>query len=199
MSNQIPPEQLLELLIQLKKSPPEAARQILNDRPQIAYALISLMVSMNAINFDVFQKTLSDFGAASARAAQAPVPAPTPISAVPSHLHPSSQPNSRTNTPPMQNPYQSQPQAGYGYPGYAHTPPPGYNNGGGYNSVPTANYGQPPPRPAAALPDALASIPEDQRQMILGVLAMTPEQINQLPPADRANIMQLRATLGFPS
>jgi hypothetical protein len=27
--------------------------------------------------------------------------------------------------------------------------------------------------------------------MIMGVLAMTPEQINMLPPADRANILQL--------
>jgi Ser/Thr protein kinase RdoA (MazF antagonist) len=29
----------------------------------------------------------------------------------------------------------------------------------------------------------------------MGVLAMTPEQINQLPPADRASIMQL---VGWP-
>ncbi|KAJ7174411.1 hypothetical protein C8R46DRAFT_945411 [Mycena filopes] len=203
MANQIASEQLLELLLQLKKTTPEAARKILNDRPPIAYALITLMVSMNAINFDVFQKTLSDFGAANAPPqAQAPVPTPAPLSAVPPHLHQSSQPNSRTNTPPNQPAYHNQPpQGAYGYPPaqpspYGRGPPAGYN--GGYSSTPPPNYGTPPPRPAAPVPDPLAGFPEEQRQMIMGVLAMTPEQINNLPPSDRAKIMQLRATLGFP-
>ncbi|KAJ7745422.1 hypothetical protein DFH07DRAFT_1063185 [Mycena maculata] len=199
MSNQFATEQLLELLLQLKKTTPEAARKILNERPPIAYALITLMVSMNAINFDVFQKTLSDFGAASAQAAQATMPAPAPLSAIPPYLQPSSQPNSRTNTPPMQNRYQNQP---YGYPpaptppnaGYGRAPPAATGYGGGFNPAPPVGYGQPAPR----VPDPLAAIPEDQRQMIMTVLAMTPEQINSLSPSDRANIMQLRATLGFP-
>ncbi|KAJ7499657.1 hypothetical protein FB451DRAFT_1206114 [Mycena latifolia] len=192
MSNQIATEQLLDLLLQLKKAHPSAARQILNDTPPIAYALIALMVSVNAINVDVFQKILSDYGAA--QAAQA---APAPLSAIPSHVQPSSQPNSRTGTPPMHNPYQNQPQGGYSQPppnqGYGRAPPAGYN--GGFNSP--AGYGTPPARPAAAMPD-VSSFPEEQRQMIMGLLAMTPEQINNLPPADRASIMQVRATLGFP-
>ncbi|KAF7330998.1 hypothetical protein MVEN_02440000 [Mycena venus] len=113
MSNQFATEQLLELLLTLKKTTPAAARQILNDRPQIAYALITLMVSMNAINFDVFQKTLSDYGAANAQTAQAPaVPAPVPLSAVPPHLQPPSQPNSRTNTPPYPTAPISKPTSG---------------------------------------------------------------------------------------
>ncbi|KAJ6473267.1 hypothetical protein C8R45DRAFT_1103829 [Mycena sanguinolenta] len=192
MSNQFATEQLLELLLTLKKTTPAAARQILNDRPPIAYALIALMVSMNAINFDVFQKILSEYGAANAQAVQAPAPAPAPLSAVPPHLQPTSQPNSRTNTPPTQVPYQNQPQGAYAYPPANR----GYN--GGYSSTPPTGYNTPPPRPAPAVPDPLAAFPEDQRQMIMGVLAMTPEQINNLPPSDRASIMQLRATLGFP-
>lgn len=48
-------EQLIELMLQLKKTTPAAAKQILNSQPQIAYALITLMVSMNAINLEVFQ------------------------------------------------------------------------------------------------------------------------------------------------
>lgn len=74
-------EQLIELMLQLKKTTPAAAKQILNNQPQIAYALITLMVSMNAISFEVFQvlgcslhancillteilqKTLADFAA----------------------------------------------------------------------------------------------------------------------------------------
>ena len=69
-------EQLLELLLTLKvklesqltlsnygpanwyqKTTPAAARGILNDQPAIAYALITLMVSMNAIDIEVFQVT----------------------------------------------------------------------------------------------------------------------------------------------
>ncbi|KAF7331529.1 Abhydrolase-4 domain-containing protein [Mycena kentingensis (nom. inval.)] len=48
-------EQLLELMLHLKQATPAAAKQILNSQPQIAYKLISLMVSMNAIDIDVFQ------------------------------------------------------------------------------------------------------------------------------------------------
>jgi cleavage stimulation factor subunit 2 len=52
----------------------------------------------------------------------------------------------------------------------------------------------PPAQPAAsvpALPEALASIPDDQKALIIRVLSMTPDQINQLPPAERSNIIQL--------
>ena len=64
-------EQLLELLLQLKvraltvscsvppqlvqKTTPEQARVILNAQPQIAYALMALMVNLNAINMEVTQ------------------------------------------------------------------------------------------------------------------------------------------------
>lgn len=75
MANQSSTEQLLELLVQLKvsicslyvdqiprylcqKTTSNAARDILNSQPAIAYALISLMVSVGAINVDVFQVVL---------------------------------------------------------------------------------------------------------------------------------------------
>lgn len=48
------------------------------------------------------------------------------------------------------------------------------------------------------LPDALASLPEEQKAMIIRVIAMTPEQVNMLPPAERAGVVQLRTTLGLP-
>ncbi|KAK7053832.1 hypothetical protein R3P38DRAFT_2852410 [Favolaschia claudopus] len=208
MSNQFATEQLLELLLTLKQTTPAAARQILNDRPPIAYALITLMVSMNAINFNVFQKTLSDYGAATAAAAGPPplsaaAPVPT-FSAIPPHLQVSSQPNSRTNTPPMQPqpqppPYNMNlpPPAAYGYPPARGPPMAPHNNG-----TPPVGYGTPPPRPgpgpgAAALTEALARFPEDQRQTIMSVLAMPQDQIDRMPPAERAGIMQLRASLGL--
>lgn len=69
-----PTEQLIELMLSLKvhklfslntktifthphqKTTPSDARNILNSTPpQIAQSLIKLMVSMDAVNFDVFQ------------------------------------------------------------------------------------------------------------------------------------------------
>lgn len=47
------------------------------------------------------------------------------------------------------------------------------------------------------LPDALASLPEEQKAMIMRVISMTPEQINMLPPAERAGVIQLRTSLGL--
>ncbi|EKM61472.1 uncharacterized protein PHACADRAFT_204643 [Phanerochaete carnosa HHB-10118-sp] len=111
-------EQLLELLLQLKKTTPDQARAILNAQPQIAYALMALMVNLNAINMEVTQKTLAAFGAGSAPAAtpgpvsvptpgpayapSVPPPAPhipvQPIPAIPPYLN--NQHNSGGNTPP---------------------------------------------------------------------------------------------------
>ncbi|KAH9486061.1 hypothetical protein JR316_0000125 [Psilocybe cubensis] len=298
-------EQLLELLLTLKKTTPAAAKGILNSQPAIAYALITLMVSMNAINIEVFQKTLAEFGAstgADATSGPAAVPltsasstptpmaasnsaaahinnttpqtmpppaAPAPISAIPLHLqaqyrtgtppsamgagtpqltaHPHTptppygyghgHSNGGQPTPPGQAGY-AQPaygqQPGYGQPGYGYQQQGGYQQGGyqqggyqqqqqqqqhsGYQqSAPSgyqqgygaygSGYGQPPPQPAhahqatpqsatPALPESLAGIPEEQKALIMRVLAMTPEQINMLPPGERATYIQIRATLG---
>ncbi|KAF7318118.1 hypothetical protein HMN09_00319800 [Mycena chlorophos] len=178
---------MLDLLLQLKRTTPQAAKQLLNSQPAIAYALISLMVSMNAIDVEVFQKTL-----AAHTGVAASVPAPPPLSAIPPHM----QPSSRTTTPPAQPPYH---QHYGGYPSHTPTPPNagGYPGYGGYNTPP------PPPAPQQAAPppaipeSMLAGMSEDQRRMLMAVVAMTPEQINALSPGDRANIMQLRATLGL--
>jgi cleavage stimulation factor subunit 2 len=39
----------------VKKTRPDSARAILNAQPQIAYALITLMVNVNAVDVDVLQ------------------------------------------------------------------------------------------------------------------------------------------------
>ncbi|KAF8167200.1 hypothetical protein B0H34DRAFT_680783 [Crassisporium funariophilum] len=152
-------EQLLELLLTLKKTTPAAARGILNNQPAIAYALITLMVSMNAINIEVFQKTLAEFGAnatadpASTSSAPPPAIAPAPISAVPQHM----QTQYRTNTP-LSNVAQAAPPLPYhqAYPNgqggpppqpYSHTPtPPHGNHHGGYGHQQGQgfSYQQPP-------------------------------------------------------
>ncbi|KJA19205.1 hypothetical protein HYPSUDRAFT_69376 [Hypholoma sublateritium FD-334 SS-4] len=261
-------EQLLELLLTLKQTTPAAAKSILNNQPAIAYALITLMVSMNAVNIEVFQNTLAEYGAANppdAAAASTPASrpisapptnpigpppaAPAPVSAIPPHLQAqyrtstppsfpgssslppssalassSSQPPAHTPTPPygynITNGQGSVPaayggyQSGYGY--QQQQQQPAYQQQGGYQQPPYQQqsgypgyppYQQAPPQvpapPAAAatptLPDTLAGISEEQKTLIMRVLAMTPEQINMLPPTDRATYIQIRTTLGVPT
>jgi len=211
----LPEEQLLELLLQLKKTTADSARTILNSQPQISYALITLMVNMNAVNVDVLQKTVASFGSL-----PTPAPTPTPTSiphssvvsapSIPQHLQPPSQ--YRISTPPAapstyaypnghsQPPSsaQAQTEANYGQ-----TQPPAAQSSYGYQ---TSNfpsyppYTAPPQVPAAvnSIPEALASIPDEQKAMIMRVISMTPEEINLLPPTERAGIIQLRVTLGLP-
>ncbi|KIP11706.1 hypothetical protein PHLGIDRAFT_437869 [Phlebiopsis gigantea 11061_1 CR5-6] len=255
-------EQLLELLLQLKKTTPEQAKVILNAQPQIAYALMAVMVNLNAINMEVTQRTVASFGAGAAfqppAGPSAPPSAPAamqfpaphmpvqPMPAIPPHLN--NQPAPRGNTPSYaRGPTPTYPSSSAppqyprgGAPGY---PPPGpaYPPGQGYppqnvppQHMPPQNvappsmpahmrqqYGGPPPQPGgyggpppphsapphsappnpapAALPDAFANIPEDQKAVIMRVIQMTPEQIAQLPPQERSTMIQLRQTLGLPA
>ncbi|KAG5724383.1 hypothetical protein E4T56_gene16085 [Termitomyces sp. T112] len=226
MSNQnLAAEQLLELLIQLKKTTPEAARSILNGQPQIAYALMTLMVKLNAVNFEVFQKTLAEFGTnSSSRQATNSIPAPTPkpsalpslqpsvsstpIPALPPHMQPQAQ-HYRTGTPPYPYsnghtpPPQSHQQPPYSQPSYQQPPAStayGYNQPQPMYAYPGYNAAAPAPQPAPTrLPDTLASIPEEQKALIMRVITMTPEQLNALPPQERQTYIQLRNTLGVPT
>ncbi|EIM92403.1 uncharacterized protein STEHIDRAFT_164689 [Stereum hirsutum FP-91666 SS1] len=185
-------DHLSELLLQLKKTSPAQARAILNAQPQIAYALIGIMIKMNAINVEVFQQTLASYGAgqgsqqngaSTMSAIPAAAPAPTtvpsapPPTAIPPHL--SAHQHSRSNTPQYS------------------TPPPTHTQSDSHHGTPL-QPGRPAPQTAPVLPDAFAAIPEEQRAVIMQVLAMTPEQVALLPPTERANIMQLRASLGLP-
>ena len=61
-----------------------------------------------------------------------------------------------------------------------------------------------PPPPPGAAPHRVAPPPaglppnldEQQRQLLMQVLQLTPEQINALPPDQRASILQLKAQFG---
>ncbi|KAI9566309.1 hypothetical protein HD554DRAFT_1178907 [Boletus coccyginus] len=191
-------EQLIELMLELKKTTPQQARSILTSTPQIAYALVALMVKMNAIDVQVLQKTLSTY---SANMLPPPAPPPTqpstqiqPASAVPPHFSQYRTPTPQSHTPPHYN-------------GHGHTPQPSNQvpyiaQSQGLYTGPTG-FGTPPPAAPqmnnVGLPDALSSIPEEQKAMIMRVIAMTPEQINMLPAPERAGIIQLRTTLGLHS
>jgi len=47
------------------------------------------------------------------------------------------------------------------------------------------------------MPAALAAIPEGQREVVLKLVNMSPEEIAMLPPNERASVIQLRASLGI--
>ncbi|KAI6124298.1 hypothetical protein EV401DRAFT_1943561, partial [Pisolithus croceorrhizus] len=49
-------EQLIELMLTLKNTTPDQARSILASTPQIAYALITLIIKMNAVDVQVLQE-----------------------------------------------------------------------------------------------------------------------------------------------
>ncbi|KIJ66569.1 hypothetical protein HYDPIDRAFT_129553 [Hydnomerulius pinastri MD-312] len=192
-------EQLVELMLTLKKTTPDQARAILTSTPQIAYALIALMVKMNAVDVQVLQKTLTMYSAnmpppSAPSTSQIPSQPPPmqPASAVPLQFSQYRTPTPQTNTPPHYNGHGHTPQPPNqgAYMGQGH-----YTGSSGYDTPPAAA----PQMSGAMLPDALASIPEEQKAMIMRVIAMTPEQINLLPPTERSSIIQLRATLGLPS
>ncbi|RPD82093.1 hypothetical protein L226DRAFT_607283 [Lentinus tigrinus ALCF2SS1-7] len=246
-------EQLLELLLTLKRTTPGEARTILNSQPpQIAHALMTMMVNINAVKMEVVQEILAKYGAlagAAGAAAQpsAPVPPPMmatpPPSAIPPHIQAQIPPRGGTPTYPQPGPQGGYPPQGYpggppnlGGPsgpgrGYG-TPPPGPNQGPGFvpphapqqpphvpgMGIPGLGHGpphaqpphmqlphasQPPPVPgpgpaAPVLPPALAALPEDQKVLIMRVIAMSREEVYQMPLADRENIIKLRTTLNLP-
>ena len=88
-------------------------------------------------------------------------------------------------------------------------PPPGPGMPGPPPAGMPGPGGMPPPPPGAAPPGAApppagppppAGLPpnldEQQRQLLMQVLQLTPEQINALPPDQRASILQLKAQFG---
>ncbi|KAH7337723.1 hypothetical protein B0J17DRAFT_664027 [Rhizoctonia solani] len=90
--------------------------------------------------------------------------------------------------PPVPAPTNQYPQGYYGAPPPQAVPPMPPNPQ--YQS-----YQAPPPAAPPAAPTFQGVSPE-QQAMIQQVLSLTPEQINGLPPNERAAIMQLRSQLG---
>ncbi|KLO06927.1 hypothetical protein SCHPADRAFT_909942 [Schizopora paradoxa] len=143
--------------------------------------------------------------------AQAHIPAHTPTPPLasmppppvpPYHQYGSQPPPSRPGSYP---PHQAPPPNPHFPPGNMNynTPPPPAPTPPFHQQPPPqpVGYGAhaPPPPAPPALPEAFAHLPEDQKATIRHVISMTPQQVQQLPPAERSGIMQLRATLGLPS
>lgn len=145
--NTLPPAQLLDILASMKQlasSDPGRATELLNQAPQLSYAVFQGLLLMGLVS-------------------------PEAINAV---LEPGSVP----------------PPAAAGYPGATNTPP----------VAAPAPYAAPPP--AAPTPVAAPPAPAapgvgggDQDALVQQVLSLPEEVIAQLPEAEKAAIMQLRA------
>ncbi|KZT72912.1 hypothetical protein DAEQUDRAFT_808877 [Daedalea quercina L-15889] len=214
-------DQLLELLLQLKKTTPEEARTILNSQPQIAYALMAVLVNVNAVNAEVVQKIIGAYTAqtgvvSTSQSHPTPVPGPPapPMPAIPPHL---AQPPPRGGTPT----YPTQPRGGTptypaqqspGFPPSYSTPPPQPVYGGpqaagqipglgAYPSQPAPAPSPPAPKPAQSaasiLAAALQKVPDEQKPLVMQIISMTREEIFAMPPTERDSIITLRATLGL--
>ncbi|KAI0673578.1 hypothetical protein C8Q78DRAFT_1067873 [Trametes maxima] len=218
-------DQLLELLLTLKRATPNEARTILNSQPQIAYALMAVMADVGAVKMEVVQETLAKYGALPGASTPAAPAAPTPSAsasqqpapAIPPHMQSQVPPRGGTpNYPPHAPPQSYPPHAPAGYPGHGYgTPPPGPAPGHGpppYAQQPPPHappHMQPPhmapphlqgPPPAAAppparLPDAFAGLPEEQKAVILRVMQMSRDEVYAMPASERENIIKLVSTI----
>ncbi|KAI0652317.1 hypothetical protein C8Q79DRAFT_936992 [Trametes meyenii] len=151
-------DQLLELLLTLKRTTPNEARTILNSQPQIAYALMAVMADVGAVKMEVVQETLAKYGALPGAPAPAAPAAPAssasvaqqPAPAIPPHMQSQVPPRGGTpNYPPHPPPQAYPPHAPAGYPGHGYgTPPPGPVPGHGlppYAQQPPPHTPHPPP------------------------------------------------------
>ncbi|KAI0305070.1 hypothetical protein BC826DRAFT_32170 [Russula brevipes] len=184
---QLPEDQLIELLLELKRTAPDQAKAILNSQPQIAYALVALMVKIGIIDIPIFQQTLATF------APQQNGLQTQSMSTISPHLQAQS---SRSGTPQFATPQPGMYPVGAPRTGPGGYPPP-YVAGSG-TSVSAGHYNAPPSQTTnQSIPAALAAIPDSQREVVLKLVNMRPEEVAMLPPAERASVMQLRASLGI--
>ncbi|THH06787.1 hypothetical protein EW145_g3838 [Phellinidium pouzarii] len=191
----INPGQILEVLAQMKAfviNHPEQARMLLVAHPQLAHALFQALVIMNIVDPAVLERMRAAHSATPPQAPQAVVPPPMPpmppvmgqAPAVPPQYPPHFQqmqqppsmqqsPNLQQQPPSMQPPYY---QAG---------PPP----------IQQAASVAPPVAapPATSQINFPPNMDSTQRAMLEQVLALSPDQIPNLPPNEREAIMKLRA------
>ncbi|RFU35196.1 hypothetical protein B7463_g1171, partial [Scytalidium lignicola] len=180
--NTLPPSQLLDVLAQMKTlatSDPTRATELLQQAPQLSYAIFQALLLMGLVSTEALASVVE--GPSTSQPAAAPqVP------------------------PPHQQSYPVPPPGSYP-PGYPPPPPqlagqlgiqigtPPYN-GQGY-PPPIAQHRAPQPVPTSQ-PVAAPQVLPDTDALVQQVLAMPQEVIDSLPPADRAQLLALRASFG---
>ena len=171
---QIDSAQLLDILSQMKtltQQEPARATALLQQAPQLGYAIFQALLLMRLVSTDVLTSLIQ-------QSAQVPPPAAAPV-----------------QPPPMPMPY-GQPPAGFPpQPPQFGAPPPGYGAPpAGYAPTPPQQQAFQPPPPQAAAPPAAAG----QDQMMAQIMALTRDQVMQLDAASRDQIFALRSQMGAP-
>lgn len=178
--NILPPSQLLDVLSQIKnlvQTDTPRAIELLRQAPQLSYAIFQALLLMGLVSTDALASVVEQHAAA------APIPAP------PSVQVPTPQQQTQYQPPPaipMQG--QGQYQAGY--------PPPPSHLGGRISTPPTHGLAYPPPPPQQYQPPPAAAQQPDTDALMAQVMAMPQSLIDQLPPAERAQLLALRASFG---
>ncbi|KAF2436197.1 hypothetical protein EJ08DRAFT_603270 [Tothia fuscella] len=164
----IPPMQLLDAMQQMQnlaKENPEQATELLQQGPQLSYAILQVLVLMKLVDNATLASVLQ-------QTAVAPPPArPPPVAQAP---------------PPIQPPQQQ------AYPGY---PPQQQHNPYGATPPVGQPYQEPPPHvaPPPQQQQQQQQPTMDQSTLIQQVMAMSQAQIDALDPNDRATIMNMRS------
>ncbi|EJD01485.1 uncharacterized protein FOMMEDRAFT_142096 [Fomitiporia mediterranea MF3/22] len=192
----IDPAQLTEVLAQMKAfviNHPDQARMLLVAHPQLSYGLFQALLMNRIVDPAILQRMLAATQAGSsttpAPAARPPVPA-----APPSQMPPVQAPPMPSQYPPFPPtmPPTMQPAPYYQQPTPPQPPVPPTQS----VPTPTPAPSVPTPAPSGAAPPQF-NLPDNidpaQRAMLTSVLALPPEQIQNLPPNEREAIMLLRA------
>ncbi|EKM78405.1 hypothetical protein AGABI1DRAFT_114691 [Agaricus bisporus var. burnettii JB137-S8] len=190
------PSQLMEVLAQMKAfiiTHPDQARQLLVKHPQLSYALFQGLLLNNIVDPAILQRMLEQTASQQMNPGTTSTPPRPPM---PPHL---SQ-QSPFVPPPSHMSYQA-PAPMSGLPPPSSLPPASamFPTTGVpyYRPPPPAAAPQAPAPPVAAQqPAATPAINENQRAMLMQVLALTPDQISGLPESEKAAIMQLRTQFG---
>lgn len=168
--NTLPPAQLLDVLSQMKTlATTDAARatDLLHQAPQLSYAIFQALLLMGLVSTEALAGVVEHASAA----------------------------------PPIQQQQQSYaPPPGNYPPGFP--PPPPHMSGqlGGMMGTPPvhghAQYAPPPPQRAQPPQQQQPQPDLDTQALMQQVMSMSQELIDSLPPADRAQIMALRQSMG---
>ncbi|RDL29930.1 Uncharacterized protein BP5553_10557 [Venustampulla echinocandica] len=181
--NTLPPSQLLDVLSQMKTlatTDPAKATELLSQAPQLSYAIFQALLLMGLVSTEALSSVVE---AASAAPAPTPASVPVPTPQQGYQVPPGNYPSGFPPPPPHMSGQLGVPMGG--------TPP--VQNHGLYPPPPAPVQHRPPPQQQQAAP--AAPLPETDGLM-QQVLAMPQEVIDSLPPADRAQLLALRASFG---
>jgi len=168
----MPHSQLMGILSQMKayvSNYPDRSRALLVANPQLSYAFFQAMLMNKIVDPAVLERMVA---AATAQSAPPPPPpAPVPLQPIQPHVAYPAAPQSMGMPPGLGQ--HMQPQMMYQQP-------------------PQQYYGMPAPAPSQAGPQ----VTEEQQNMLLQVLALTPDQIAALPQPEQHAILTLRSQFG---